>query len=586
MAPPDASTLVVNPSVYYEAAKSLVTLASDVGTAFARDLVPVLKTGLGMGGNYHAVTGWNNAYTKHAGDVRSAIVTYARALSHFSDILNIAGYNWDVAEYNANPAEKKGDEPKKPALGTATPLDANALPFIWNPDYDNGPGLVIAPAWQSATPWTGAPNGRADTLAATAAAWDAFAFSTEMSTAPMTLLDVRFSFTGVQAPEVNDIEAALQALENVAQEIGNAAARIAIQTGAHHDRLVDARQQLSAAGPGAFPTHPGAQVTTTTDNTSVKVAVAASLSVIDILNAANTFSITANNTQLFTDFAKSDYQANGFLASDALSNVPKVRSLSELPLLTESGNQGDNTAFIKEWDDIVAWDSPAPKLTAMNLDALNAYGPQMKSWAELAVKYGNEAGVDPRLVLAMVLQEGAPLRSGLGSDFYGQLSGGPSEYKPKSENGAKAGYLWDKARIEATALGIDKHGGDAGNSIGLTNQKGAPFNEVKDKYPDKFKGQNWSDLAGNDDLAIKAAAYNLKMLNEDAASHATPEVRASQPLNQFLGSGYNAGGTVDRSLIVAHGDDEFRSNEVEHGSKSVEVAQLADTILVKSGAYR
>lgn len=588
MAPPDGATLAVDPNVYYQAAKSLVTLAGDIGTAVTRDLVPGLAASSGMAGNYSAVTGWNTAYRKHVGDVRTAIMTCAAALAHFSDILNIAGYNWDAAEYNANPNPNKGTPPQQPTLGTVKPVGADVFPETPDPSGDNGAGLVIAPDWQSPTPWTGAPNGRADALSAASAAWDAFAFSGELLTSPMTLLDVRTSFIGVQAPEVQDIEAALDALKTGVEQIGNVAATLAIQTGYHRDRLIDARQKLSDAAPGAFPTHPGVKVTPTTSNTSVRVSVAATLSVIDVLNAANTFNVTARNTPLFTDFSKTNYAVNGFVASDALSVFPQIQALSKLPLLAESGNQGDNTAFIGEWDNIVSWYSPAAKLTAVNLGALDAYGPQMKSWAELAVKYGNEAGVDPRLVLAMALQEGAPLRSGLGSHFYDDLQGGPSTYKPKSENGIDAGNIWDSARVKASELGIDKNG--AGNSIGLTNMKVTPFDEVKAKYPEQFKGKEWSDLVGNDDLGMKAAAYNLKMLNEDAATQATPEVRASQPKDQFLGSGYNAGGTWERSLDVATGAGAFQEDdqhhEVEHGKSTVNVVALADTILCGSGAYR
>ncbi|MGO4648619.1 hypothetical protein AB4305_27220 [Nocardia sp. 2YAB30] len=107
--------------------------------------------------------------------------------------------------------------------------------------------------------------------------------------------------------------------------------------------------------------------------------------------------------------------------------------------------------------------------------------------------------------------------------------------------------------MDASRLGVDKNG--AGNSIGLTNQKEGPFNDVKVRFPEQFASNEWSDLVGNDELGIKAAAYNLRMLTDDAASQATPEIKASQSLNQFLGSGYNAGGMVDRSLAVAVGDD-------------------------------
>jgi hypothetical protein len=186
------------------------------------------------------------------------------------------------------------------------------------------------------------------------------------------------------------------------------------------------------------------------------------------------------------------------------------------------------------------------------------------------------------MVLSMVLQEGAPLRTGLESNLYKELEN-PSTYHP-NPNGAEAGVLWDKARLEASKLGFSKHG--AGNSIGLTNQKERPFDEVKSKYPEQFKGQEWSDLVGNDDLAIKAAAYNLKMLDSDAASQAVTSVHASQSMDQFLGSSYNSGGTVERAQNVADGHEPFQPGELEHGRSTLSVYRLADKILCGSGAYR
>jgi hypothetical protein len=65
--------------------------------------------------------------------------------------------------------------------------------------------------------------------------------------------------------------------------------------------------------------------------------------------------------------------------------------------------------------------------------------------------------------------------------------------------------------------------------------------------------EDWKNLPGNDALALKAAAFNLKKLEEGAASQATPAVRNSETLQQFLGSGYNASGLLQRSQGVAQG---------------------------------
>ncbi len=576
MAPP---VLNVDPNIYYDAAKKLLTLTNDIHTAVGRDLAPKLATTASMGGNYPAVAAWNSVYHGHAGDVREATMNYAAALQHFADILNIAGYNWEDAEYNANISQSKGTPPQRPTLTAPNPL---TFPEIPDPNGDNGPGLTITSEGQAPSSWTGAPNGRADTLEAAAATWDAFAAGPELTTAPRTLTAVHDSFNGVRAAEVADIQEALDALRGGATQIADVAKVLATQLRSHHDNLLNARTQLCAAAPGAFPSHEGAQVNATSDNTSIQVSIAADLSAVDVDNAENIFSRDADNTALFSVLNSTDGARHDFVDANALSTLPKLKALTKLPLLDASGNQNANTALRGELDNMATWQTPASTLTAADLSALDQYGPQMKEWAMLSVKYGNEAGVDPRMVLAMALQEGAPLRTGYEKHLWDALKN-PSTYHP-NPNGADDGRKWDRTRLHLSILGLSKT--DEGNSIGLTNLKERPFNDVKKTYPDQFRGQQWSDLVGNDDLALKATAYNLKMLNDGAASHATAAVQASQPLDQFLGSGYNALGVVGRSQPVAEGFVNFKPNEVEHGQSTVSVVNLANQILCGSGAYR
>ncbi|MBU3066330.1 hypothetical protein KO481_33025 [Nocardia sp. NEAU-G5] len=576
------TVLTVDPDVYYRAARQLIALSTDIHTAVGRDLVSQLAATAGMSGNYPAVATWNGAYRQHADDVRDASVDYAAALQHFADILNIAGYNWQDAEYNANVSADKGSPPQRP-----TPTAPNSLNFpdIPDPNGDNGPGLVITSHNSSPSPWTGAPNGRADALQAASTTWNTFANSAELSNAPHTLTAVRDSFNGIQATEIPDIQEALEALRSGAIQIADVAESLGTQLRNHRDDLIDARTQLCASAAAAFPGHPGVQVAATSDNSSVHVSVAADLDAVDIDNAESIFTADEECTGLFSALNAAGDVRHALVDPSALSVLPKLKALTQLPLLVADGSPIRNAKLVGELDNITTWETPAPTLTAENLSALDKYGPQMKKWAMLSVKYGNEAGVDPRMVLAMALQEGAPLRTGYdrgeGKNLYTALQN-PSTYHPDPD-GAGKGALWDEARLRASEVGISKNG--AGNSIGLTNMKERQFNEVKNKYPDQFQGKQWSDLVGNDDLALKASAYNLKMLTTDAANQALPRVQAGQPLDQFLGSGYNAWGIVENSKHVADGGS-FKPNEIEHGRSTVSVAALADQILCGSGAYR
>ncbi|MET9213261.1 MULTISPECIES: hypothetical protein [unclassified Nocardia] len=588
MAPPGLA-LAVDANVYYEAAKKLSILADEIGTAVTRDLAPGLASTAGMGGNYPAVVAWCTAYYMHATELRTVTQTYSVAVSHFGVILNSAGYNWDVAEYNANLNPDKGTAPSHPVRNGVDTGGSAVFPEIPVAIADNGPGMVITSAGEGVNSRRGTPNGRSDALAAAGTTWHRFANSVELVGAGAALQAVHDSFTGVQAPEAPDIQEALAVLRVGVEQIRVVALAIGTAIQAHCDNLIDARARLASAAASAFPDHPVAQITTTSDNTTVNIDVAAKLTTTEVTDAEGLLDTSARGTTLFATLASIGVGNQGFVDPNALNSLTRLKALSELPLLIETGNQDSNTRLIDDLDNMATWNTPPPTLTAVDLSALDAYGPQMKTWAMLAVQYGNEAGVDPRLVLAMALQEGAPLRSGLGSTFYEDLSGGPSTYHPR-EGGIGAGTMYDEFRKDTTDLREWQEGrpDGVGNSIGLTNMKEIQFNQVKEKYPSQFEGQEWSDLVGNNDLALKATAYNLKLLTDDAASHATADVRASQPLNQFLSSSYNALGVVDRSRSVAEGDT-FSGTEIEHGYSTVKPGgtfALADTILRGTGAYR
>ncbi|WP_316573258.1 hypothetical protein [Nocardia canadensis] len=580
-----APGLAIRSDIYYDAAQKLSTLSTEIGTAVTRDLAPALTTTTGMAGNYLAAVPWATAYLLHASEIRTFVQTYADALRHYSDIINAAGFNWDTAEYNADSNPSKGASPSHPARAPLSSIAGTGFPDIPCATGDNGPGVVINSTGISSSGWTGAPNARADALDTAASGWETFSNSQELSGAAATLQTVHDSFAVVQADEVRDLQMGLVALRGAAQQISTVAMALADATRTHHTNLLAARQKLSTvAATTAFPAHPDATVATAIGTTSMTITVDADLIEPDIGIARSALSTALSSTDLYNQLSVVGSN-RGLPGCDALTGLRDLQAIQALAMIVESGNEHDNAAIVDDLTNLSTWTTPAPTLTLGDSSALDAWGPQMKAWAIWSVQYGHEAGVDPRMVLAMALQEGAPLRSGYanGNDFHAATHGNPENYHPDSDKGILAGYAWDKARRWATPFGIDKN--DAGNSIGLTNQKPGPFNEVKDKYPAQFEGQEWADLTTSDELGIKAAAYNLRMLQDVAMENATPEVRASTPLNQFLGSGYNAGGMVQRTTDVAAGGGTFSANEVEHGQSTLEVFKAADNILRGSGAY-
>jgi hypothetical protein len=78
-------------------------------------------------------------------------------------------------------------------------------------------------------------------------------------------------------------------------------------------------------------------------------------------------------------------------------------------------------------------------------------------------------------------------------------------------------------------------------SIGWTNLQEEAFNETVRNHPDAFQGVEWTDLIGNHDLAIKAAAYHLKDLEDYAKQVANAEVRNTYTPQEVAAAMYNVG---------------------------------------------
>ncbi|MFB7719334.1 hypothetical protein [Nocardia sp. NPDC056100] len=158
------------------------------------------------------------------------------------------------------------------------------------------------------------------------------------------------------------------------------------------------------------------------------------------------------------------------------------------------------------------WNSAPPKFTwkkdgngELELES------HVNSWAQDSVKYGTAAGVDPRLVMAIIYNEGADTPQALRPGY---------DYGRWAEN-----FVTDKPN---------------GNSLGLTNMKEPAFNKLKEMYPAEFGDRQWSDLMGDNHLAVKAAAYNLKRLQLELGPKVPTAMKARYSLNEILAAGYNA----------------------------------------------
>jgi hypothetical protein len=510
-----------------------------------------------MGGSDPATT-WNNAYQQHADDTIDTVRSYSAALRHFADVLNVCGWNWDTAEYNANRAVNKGAAPPRPTLNSAVEPD---LPHVPDPDNSAGIGLIIDPLTEIPLEMLGTslgklriPSGDTGKLDTAATAWTAFANSDPMD-ASSVLLRVSDTFVSITAPEVMDIQEILVTLENGKTAIWNAAKGLAEAAGSYRDELTDFRTKLAAGASAAFPHE---KTSVSKNDTEVRITLTGTIT--DDINSA--VSILRN---IYTQHPLSGILGNPvFDGTETADIIGRTKAIGEIPIPAESGNEQDNTRIDGALDSIATWDTPAATLTAADLSKLD---PAIRAWAESAVKYGNQAGIDPRLVMAIVANEGATRTLQAGTGLNDEID--------------VARYLSDPARVAAGFVGI--HGGTTdGNSLGLTNMKEDTFNAVKKAFPDQFKNDDWHDLIGNNDLAIKASTYNLKRIENQFGGHIPASMKEKYTLNQFLAASYNAGDGNTRTYIQYQNIGPAGSGYSERAMHRYERIQ---ELLCNSGAY-
>ncbi|MQY19483.1 hypothetical protein NRB20_25730 [Nocardia sp. RB20] len=509
-----------------------------------------------MGGADPA-TAWNSAYQRLADDVIDTVRAYWSALRRLSDILNICGWNWDTAEHNALIGKNKSAAPAKPTLNTASELN---LPHVPEPGNGSGLGLFIDPLMATPLFMVGTslgglriPGGDIHRLEAAATAWNAFAISDPFETSP-ALRQISDSFGAINAPEVMDIQEILITLENGQAAIWNAAGGLAKGVRAYHDELVNFRAALAAEAPDAFLHE---TVTVTTTATEVRITLTGKI----------TDNIDTAATALENVFTR--HPLSGLLRTPVFGGaesgdiIGRMRSIAEIPLVPESGNQQDNTRLDGAMATIETWEAAPTTLSAVDVSKID---PTLRPWTEAAVTYGNQAGIDPRLVLAIVANEGATRTLQGGSGLSDEYDIGR--------------YLTDPARVAGGYLGIG--GNKEGNSLGLTNMKENTFNDVKAAFPDQFKNDDWHDLIGNNDLAIKATTYKLKLIENQFGPQVHDDIKSKYTLNQFLAASYNAGDKETSRYVQTGSIGPAATSYMERATQHFNHAQ---DLLCSSGAY-
>ncbi|MER6591124.1 DNRLRE domain-containing protein [Micromonospora purpureochromogenes] len=208
-----------------------------------------------------------------------------------------------------------------------------------------------------------------------------------------------------------------------------------------------------------------------------------------------------------------------------------------------------------------AWETPNPELTQQDgwLDAYNDLFPSHCSdgsdshtgcggppaWMLTAVTHAKEAGVDPRLVLSVLIAEVA------NSESLGPID----DAAQWAQVGADAIGVYGPIKKFVGWLSGFKEGESANPpSIGWGNMQEDTFDNVKKNHPDALKGVSWTDMIYDDDLAIKVISYGLADAEKLARETATPLMKSKWTPQQVAAAIFNVGESNYREAVSTWGD--------------------------------
>ncbi|ASF10653.1 hypothetical protein NBRGN_027_02790 [Nocardia brasiliensis NBRC 14402] len=239
----------VAPQTYYTAADACYKLSKEFQAAYNPLQTALLETG-GMAGNYQAAKAWSQSYDERGGAFTTAATGFARALTHFGDILIASGYNWECANYAANRDPNKGVGPACPRqIPSELPYGAAVVVGVAS-SRDNGPGLQteFPELYEKITAKLAGgevPNGDTAKLEKAAKAWKTFADDDTIFAAQTRLRVVADGLAKFDAPDIPNLTEHLRTLATNAGEIKLAADDLATTTGKHHVALAGLHSDIN-----------------------------------------------------------------------------------------------------------------------------------------------------------------------------------------------------------------------------------------------------------------------------------------------------------------------------------------------------
>jgi|GEM_PF-4649658 len=231
----------VNPQAYYDAAKKLTDIGTSIDAATTALVKTLWDTG-SMAGTSDAATKWAISYDTRAGDAVTSARKLAQTLPYFASLVALAGYNHDLADYNADIKPTRA-APSKPAVALAPgPLDWATAPASGGP----GDGIRAVHALMDRI-HVDIPDGNTDKLAAAAKAWLDFMYAKGFDQAGQGITNVLGALEQDNTALEPGLTDQLTTLSVAADKVWAAAEQLSNDCADHKDPLDDLRDRIKRA---------------------------------------------------------------------------------------------------------------------------------------------------------------------------------------------------------------------------------------------------------------------------------------------------------------------------------------------------
>ncbi|WP_433364988.1 RHS repeat-associated core domain-containing protein [Actinoplanes sp. CA-142083] len=195
------------------------------------------------------------------------------------------------------------------------------------------------------------------------------------------------------------------------------------------------------------------------------------------------------------------------------------------------------------------------------------------TWMMISVEAGSEAGVDPRLVLSVLQAEVAK------SEDLGPVDDG---FQHAQVAGEKLGVYGLVKKIFGPLIGKGGDQTDSPPTVGWGNMSEALFNRTKRNHPDALGGADWTDMIGDDRLAVRVTAFALSDNVGVAKDRAPKAVRKAYTPEQTAAVLYNVGKPAEDAMQRG---GFFGPQGTTYGNTIGRYNQLSNRLICHSGVY-